>query len=179
MPTITTPTKTSCWSERGSSFRTLRNFGTKLYGRRDRDHGMLVVCDNLARRQQVEPHLMGKFTRLILAVAAAITVVSCATSPGQPDDYAPYGEEPRGPGVISGNSGKIVIFEGQDRAQPRAKTGSGYIPAPDPVSTADWEEFSAFQRWQKAKRDQDETYREFQQWLEFEEYKTWRNSQQQ
>jgi hypothetical protein len=106
-------------------------------------------------------------------------VVSCATSPGQPDDYAPYGEEPRGPGVISGNSGKIVIFEGQDGAQPRAKTGSGDISAPDPVSTADWEEFSAFQRWQKAKRAQDESYLEFRQWLEFEQYKNWRDSQQQ
>lgn len=122
---------------------------------------------------------MNRLLHLILPALATIMVASCATSPGQPDDYAPYGEEPRGPGVFSGDSGKIVIFSGQDKAQPQAKTGSGDNPAPDPVSSADWEEFSAFQRWQKAKRDQDESYREFRQWLEFEQYKTWRDSQQQ
>lgn len=122
---------------------------------------------------------MSKFSRLILTMLAAIVAMSCATSPGQPEDYAPYGEEPRGPGVISGDSGKIAIFKDQDTTQPVAKPDSGGSPDPDHFSTDDWEEFSAFQRWQKAKQDQGETYREFRQWLEFEKYKKWRDTRQQ
>ncbi len=108
---------------------------------------------------------------LLLLLLSAV-IAGCATAPAQESDFALHGEEPAGPGVFSGESGKFIFFK--DDAEPaRASEGAAQ---PD-LSAKDWEEFAAFKRWLKAREAQDQSYQEFLQWRRFEAYKSWQNSQ--
>lgn len=99
-------------------------------------------------------------------------IAGCATAPAQESDFALHGEEPEGPGVFSGESGKFIFFK--DDAE--SDTANENAVQPD-LSASDWEEFAAFKRWLKAREAQDQNYREFLQWRRFEAYKRWQNSQ--
>lgn len=107
-----------------------------------------------------------------LLLSLSLLNSGCSTVPAQDSDFALHGEEPAGPGVFSGESGKFVFFK--DDAE-STETSEG-AEQPD-LSASDWEEFAAFKRWLKARETQDQSYQEFLQWRRFEAYKTWQNSQ--
>ncbi len=100
-------------------------------------------------------------------------IAGCATVPAQESDFALHGEEPAGPGIFSGESGKFIFFK-DDAAL--AKASESALES-DPPSAKDWEEFAAFKRWLKAREAQDPSYQEFLQWRRFEAYKKWQNTQ--
>ena len=102
----------------------------------------------------------------------SILLSACAISPSQDSDFVNYGEEPEGPGVFSGDSGEILLFDDDDTG---ASAESG--PAPSGLSASDWEEFNAFKRWLRSREARDDQYLEFQQWRQFEQYKSWQESQ--
>lgn len=108
--------------------------------------------------------------RAVLVTIAAL-IASCATVPAEKEDFAVHGEEAGGPGVFSGESGEIVFFADRPASAPAGDADSSETP-PQP-SAANWEEFEAFKRWMRARKTQDDDYREFLQWQQFEAYKTW------
>lgn len=101
----------------------------------------------------------------------AIFASACATSPSGDEDFVIHGEEPEGPGVFSGDDGKFILFGDSARSQDETAA-----PAVE-MSAEDWEEFSAFKRWLKARQERDASYQEFLQWRQFEAYKNWQDSQ--
>ena len=105
----------------------------------------------------------------------AALLASCATVPGEKNDFAIYGEEAEGPGVFSGERGEIVLFADEPASAPGADAGSGATTAQP--RAGDWEEFEAFKRWLKARDAQDDSYQEFLQWRRFEAYKTWQQKE--
>ena len=109
--------------------------------------------------------------RIPLLFFVAIFACACATSPSGDEDFVIHGEEPEGPGVFSGDDGKFVLF-GNSSPTP----GEGKSPAVE-MSAEDWEEFSAFKRWLKARQERDAGYQEFLQWRQFEAYKNWQDTQ--
>ena len=109
-----------------------------------------------------------------LLLTAGIT--SCATTPTQDEDLIAYGEEPEGPGVFSGDSGEIVLFKEAEESAPQ-DTAAEEAATPSNMSEADWQEFTAFKRWLKSRQARDADYEEFLQWLKYEEYRQWQNSQ--
>ena len=117
---------------------------------------------------------MSLVIRISFLLLAATLVNACATSPSQDSDFVVYGEEPEGAGLFSGEDGKIVLFE--DAASPQNDPGDG-VDAAAEMSASDWQEFSAFKRWLKARQTRDASYQEFLQWRQFEAYKNWQDSQ--
>jgi hypothetical protein len=110
-------------------------------------------------------------TSMILLISL-LGIVSCTTTPTQDEDFTIYGEEPEGQGVLSDESGNIVLWPGTTTEQSTtdgAATSSG-------ISASEAEEFNAFKRWLKSKQAQDESYQEFQQWLKYEEYRRLQDS---
>lgn len=108
----------------------------------------------------------------IILLISLLGIVSCATTPAQDEDFTIYGEEPEGPGILSDESGEIVLLSGtttEQNAKDGAATSSG-------ISASEAEEFNAFKRWLKARQAQDESYQEFQHWLKYEEYQRLQDS---
>lgn len=108
----------------------------------------------------------------MILVISFLGIVSCATTPTQDEDFVIYGEEPEGPGVLSDESGEIVLWRGTTTEQ---STTDGAATS-SAISTSEAEEFNAFKRWLKARQAQDESYQEFQQWLKYEEYRRLQDS---
>ena len=108
----------------------------------------------------------------MILLISLLGMVSCATTPARDEDFTIYGEEPEGPGVISDESGEIVLWPGTTTEQ-NAKDG---VAAASSISASEAEEFNAFKRWLKSKQAQDDSYQEFQQWLKYEEYRRLQDS---
>lgn len=107
-----------------------------------------------------------------MLLISLLGIVSCATTPAQNEDFTIYGEESEGQGVLSDESGNIVLSTGtttEQNAKERAATSSS-------ISASEAEEFNAFKRWLKSKQAQDDSYQEFQQWLKYEEYRRLQDS---
>ncbi len=85
-----------------------------------------------------------------------------------------YGEEPEGPGVFSDDTGKIVLFGDSSNATTTA--GNQAKPTAE-LSVSDWEEFTAFKRWLRARQTKDESYQEFLLWRQFETFKARQDTQ--
>lgn len=108
----------------------------------------------------------------IILLISLLGIVSCATTPAQDEDFTIYGEEPEGPGILSDESGNIVLSPGTTTEQ-NAKDGAAISSS---ISASEAEEFNAFKRWLKSKQAQDDSYQEFQQWLKYEEYRRLQDS---
>ena len=102
---------------------------------------------------------------------------SCAITPSSDEDFAPLGEEPEGPGVFSGDSGEVILFQQGKPAAADADSGNEpQATESDMTPSTDWEEVAAFKRWLKAKQAKDDDYREFQLWLQFEAFRNQREA---
>lgn len=116
--------------------------------------------------------LMKNLVPPVVMLFALLGTVSCASTPAQDEDFVVYGEEPEGPGIISGETGELTFAIGTAADQ---NTTDEAETSPD-ISASDAEEFNAFKRWLKAKQAQDESYQEFLQWLKYEEYRRLQDS---
>ena len=113
----------------------------------------------------------------ISLILSSSVLLSCTTTPTQDSDFTIYGEEMEGPGVFTGDSGEAVFFEDKQQSTTTSEVGTGSTTIAPGMSEMDWEEFSAFKRWLNSRQQQDEAYQEFQQWLRYEKYLQWQDSQ--
>ena len=112
----------------------------------------------------------------ILLLAPYLLLTACATAPSQKGDFVVYGEEPEGPGLISGDSGEFVLFKQDGRQADAADDSARPGGQPQPLSAEEWQEFEAFKRWLEARETDSNSYQEFLQWRQFEAYKQWQES---
>lgn len=131
---------------------------------------------------------------ILLAAGAALLVLGCASP--KPFDYHSGNEIPEGPGLFSGKDGAVTLYDSNKAPGPAGRTESGSgthassadgpAPAVTPANQAafrefqQWqkerEDFEAFQQWKHSRKGTAE-YREFRDWLRWQEYKQWQESQ--
>ena len=131
---------------------------------------------------------------ILLALAAGWLFYALTGCNAKPFDYQPTaGEMKEGPGVFTGKSGELTVYDSQKGGifpkDSDAKTADGkgentaetagavQQPAPMPVGTQNYREFQEFQQWQKEARSATD-YQEFLEWKEFKTYQEWKKSQQ-
>jgi len=135
----------------------------------------------------------------VLVLAAGWLFFTLAGCNAKPFDYKPTaGEMKEGPGVFTGKSGELTVYDSQKggifpkdsdaktadgKGENTAETaGAAQQPAPMPAGTQDYREFQEFQQWQKEKAQ----FHEYQQWKksahdstdfkEFQEYQQWQKT---
>jgi hypothetical protein len=140
-----------------------------------------------------------------MVLAAGLAFFALAGCNAKPYDYEPTaGEMKPGPGVFTGESGELTIYDSKKGGllpKESAETSSekpadasekatvaasskaaGQQPAKTPAGAQDFQEFQEFQQWQKEKTQ----FHEYQEWKksaqgstdfkEFQEYQQWQKS---
>lgn len=102
-------------------------------------------------------------------LAPAMVALLLAGCNATPTDYRSQREIPEGPGMLSGEEGRFVLFEGR-------RAGGGGEAAPGPADEQAFREFQRFQEYQAWKEQARESgeYQEFREWLRWREYQRWK-----
>lgn len=116
--------------------------------------------------------------RLALMLLLAGVLAGCSV---QPSEYRSDKEIPEGPGMISGQDGRLLLFSNTVQADDRPLLGRGRSgdgdAAPSEVGADEqaFREFQRFQEYQAWKEQARETgeYQEFREWLRWREYQRW------
>lgn len=116
--------------------------------------------------------------RLLVTLAAAGLLAGCAA---QPADYRSARETPEGPGMFSGEDGRLLLFsdsvsegpDGQPLLGGSADGGEAAEPAEaDAEAFREFRAFQAYQRWKEQAQGTGE-YGEFREWLRWRQYQQW------
>jgi hypothetical protein len=135
---------------------------------------------------------MKKWMMLLMGVAL-LALLGCAAP--EPYDYQPTaGEMKEGPGVLTGDSGELTLYDSQqggllpkdgEAAQKDQTTTVAQSPESSkdsPAQAQEFEEFQEFQQWKNEKQE----FRHYQEWKksdrnsadfkEFQEYQKWKQA---
>jgi hypothetical protein len=114
----------------------------------------------------------------LMSVSLAAALAGCG---GQPFEYHPGTEIPKGPGLLSGESGAFVLYSSDKKvkADPPPATAqavAGDAAGVSPEEFREFQEFQEFRRWKESAKDAPE-FREFQDWREWKAYRSWKEQQ--
>lgn len=113
----------------------------------------------------------------LLSVLLAAALAACG---GKPFEYHSGNEIPQGPGLLTGESGAVVLYSDKKvKADPPPATAqavAGEAAGVSPEEFREFQEFREFRRWKESTRDTPE-FREFQDWREWKSYRSWKEQQ--
>ena len=135
---------------------------------------------------------MRKWMMLLMGVAL-LALMGCAAP--EPYDYQPTaGEMKEGPGVLTGDSGELTLYDSQNggllpkegeaaqKDQTKAVAQSSESTKDSSAQAQDFQEFQEFQQW----KDEKQEFRDYQEWKksdknsadfkEFQEYQKWKQA---
>ena len=110
---------------------------------------------------------------LLMSVLLAAALAGCG---GTPFAYHSQREIPEGPGLLTGESGALVLFSDKKKTDLPAATAQSAAgdAAGDPAAELrEFQEFREFRRWKETAKDTPE-FREFQDWREWKAYRSWK-----
>lgn len=126
---------------------------------------------------------------LIVILSVALLAVGCGIKP-KPFKYESANEIPKGPGLLTGESGEYTLYDSNKRkADKQQAAEAGTTSTSEALTPADSEEFRRFQQWQKEKEEFEEfqewkrsnegreAYDEFLEWKRWQSFKRWQESQ--
>ncbi len=110
-----------------------------------------------------------------MSVLLAAALAGCG---GKPFEYHSGNEIPKGPGLLSGESGGLVFSRDKKdvKAAPPPAGAQAQAVAGDAAEFREFQEFQEFRRWKEAAKDTPE-FREFQDWREWKAYRSWKERQ--
>jgi hypothetical protein len=123
------------------------------------------------------PPLVGT-REALMSVLLAAALAGCG---GTPFEYHSQREIPEGPGLLTGESGALILFSDKKKAKADPPLASAQAVAGDAPGAASGEfvefrEFREFRRWKDTAKDTPE-FREFQDWREWKAYRSWKEWQ--
>lgn len=109
----------------------------------------------------------------LMSVLLAAALAGCG---GTPFEYHSQREIPEGPGLLTGESGALVLFSDKKKAKADPPPATAQAAASDAASGPagefrEFQEFREFRRWKETAKDTPE-FREFQDWREWKAYRS-------
>lgn len=109
------------------------------------------------------------FGALLLGLLIVAGAAGCGSANlGQLDETPSERDDMRGPGIFADENGETVLKWSTDSGQEKSTAAGSASPGIDERA-----EFEQFKRWQKLKAEGEASaeYREFLQWLKFQQFK--------
>lgn len=120
------------------------------------------------------------FAKAFLPLTAFFLVSGCGSSSFT---YHSDTEIPEGPGVFSGKSGEVTLYDSSTQAEKKTTESRAETTNRDDRQFVEFEqwkkeqtEFKAFQQW-KQKAEGSEEGREFEEWQRWREFQRWQQQQ--